>query len=929
MAVSPSAVQIDLARDSYFAEFTLQTFKDRYLVGDETSPQQAFARACAAFADNIEHAQRLYNYVSQGWFMFATPLLSNGGTKRGLPISCFLTYAEDSLASITDHWTEITFLSAKGGGIGGYWGELRGNGEKTSKGSASSGIIPFITVIDRLILAVSQGGTRRGSYAAYIDVHHPEIEEFAAGRKPTGGDENRKFLNLHNAVNLTDEFMYAVRDDLPFQLRSPKTGLPIKTVSARGLWKQLIELRKQTGEPYFFFVDTANRALPEAQKKLGLKVHQSNLCVGPETEVLTSSGYVPIGAIAGRVASVWNGENYSSVEVVQTNVPGQPEELVRVFFTDGAFLDCTPYHKFYTASGEMVRAGQLKDGTVLEAVNHPIIDAAPVQLNEVGYACGYATFRGFEDKNRLNVFVAEGQDAVARNLLANSDDSDLTDDGMYIRYEPGFLETGDAPLWGMQNDRLSWFAGALDAAGEFVTTPDGSFYTILTPDVDLVRQMRLVALECGLHPHVRIGDTHGAFMLPAGDLLTLRPYLARVWDETADAALRELSAEVKFPAPVVADVTPLPWKTDTFCFSEPERQRGTFNGYLTGNCTEITLPTGRDNTGRMRTAVCCLSSVNGETYDEWKDDSNFIEDMMRMLDNALQVFIEEAPPEMANAVYSAIQERSIGLGLLGFHAYLQKQMIAFESQEARNVNTGMFQNIRAKADAASLKLGAERGEAPDMKGTGERFAHKLAIAPNASSSILCRNTSPSIEPFRANAYLHKTLSGSFPVKNPYLVQALAELGLDNDEIWKSIVADEGSIQNLGVWIEDKAHYLVGNKLVPAATWEKIVAVFKTFTEIDMRWVIQLAADRGPSICQAQSVNLAFPHDAEAEYISEVHYMAWEMGLKSLYYFRSTTPRRAENTNTAVERAKVVGFEPPTNTLSLNAADDSTCLACEA
>lgn len=941
MAVSPSVVQIDPARDSYFADFTLQTFKDRYLVGDETSPQQAFARACAAFADDAAHARRLYNYVSNGWFMFATPLLSNGGTSRGLPISCFLTYAEDSLENITDHYKEITFLSAKGGGIGGYWGALRGNGEKTSRGSQSSGIIPFIGVIDRLILAVSQGGTRRGSYAAYIDVWHPEIEEFAAGRKPTGGDENRKFLNLHNAVNLTDEFMYAVRDDLPFQLRSPKTGLPVKTVSARGLWKQLIELRKQTGEPYFFFVDTANRALPQAQRELGLRVHQSNLCVGPNTEVLTKTGYVPIAAISGETAEVWNGEQFSVVKIEQTNSPGEFQEMVRVHFKDGAFIDCTPYHKFYTASGELVRAGQLRDGTVLESVHHPIIDPAPFKLDKRAYAEGYATFRGFGDKNRLNVFVADHDEEVAKRLLYNSVDADESAEagGMFIRYEPGVLDTGMLPILGDQAVRLSWFAGAFDAAGEFITTEDGSFYTILTPDVDLVREMRLLGLECGLHPQIRVGQEHASLMLPVGDLLLLRPYSGRIWDESADAALLELSTNgAVFESPTVVDVTPLPWKSDTYCFSESLRERGTFNGYLTGNCTEITLATGRDNTGQMRTAVCCLSSVNGETFDEWKDDPNFIEDMMRMLDNALEVFIQDAPKEMANAVYSAIRERSVGLGLLGFHAFLQKNRIAFESQAARDINIEMFKNIRAKADAASLKLGAERGQAPDMAGTGERFAHKLAIAPNASSSILCRNTSPSIEPFRANAYLHKTLSGSFPVKNPYLIQELQALGLDTDEVWKRIIGNEGSIQNLFDTDEDdnpiivSSHYVIDGVKVPIAAWREIMAIFKTFTEIDMRWVVVLAADRGPFICQAQSVNLAAAHDADAEYLSEIHWMAWELGLKSLYYLRSTTPRRAENTNTKIERINLhadhVESVEPTNTLSVNPADDSTCLSCE-
>jgi ribonucleoside-diphosphate reductase alpha chain len=310
MAVEPSSVRINLTRDELFDDFTLQTLRDRYMVPGETSPQHAFARASAAFADDDAHAQRLYDYVSKGWFMFATPLLSNGGTARGLPISCFLSTAEDSREGIFDHWTETGWLSSVGGGVGGYWGGLRSNGEKTSHGSSSTGAIPFIATVDRLILAVSQGGTRRGSYAAYLDISHPEIEEFITFRKPSG-DENRKATNLHNAVCVTDEFMVAVRDDLPFDLRDPKSKNIIKTLQARELWHLLMETRKQTGEPYLFFVDTANRALPEPQKKKGLRVYQSNLCVAPDTPILTEAGYKPIGSLKGEEVDVWNGEAWS------------------------------------------------------------------------------------------------------------------------------------------------------------------------------------------------------------------------------------------------------------------------------------------------------------------------------------------------------------------------------------------------------------------------------------------------------------------------------------------------------------------------------------------------------------------------------------------------------------------------------------------
>ena len=939
MPADRSSIRLNLTRDEVFDEFTLQTFRDRYLIPGETSPQEAFARASAAFADDDAHAQRLYDYVSKGWFMFATPLLSNGGTKRGLPISCFLTTAEDSRAGIFDHWTETGWLSSVGGGVGGYWGGVRSNGAKTSHGSASTGVIPFISTIDRLILSVSQGGTRRGSYAAYMDINHPEVVEFITGRKPTGGDENRKFTNLHNALCITDDFMRAVAEEGSFDLIDPKTKAVTETVQARDLWRLAMETRKQTGEPYFFFVDHANAALPEPQKAKGLTVKQSNLCVTPQTEILTRNGYMPIGALKDQSVDVWNGEDWSGVTVQKT---GEAQELVRVWFEDGSHLDCTPYHKFYTTEHGMVHAGELTPGMVLEPANHPTVvnpNDADYDVN-TAYTAGYATFTGFEDKNRLSIYARETDDFVLKRLMAVSVDSqaDTVSEGVYVRFEPKTIPSGRAPLRWSQQARLAWFAGALDSAAEWIDLeqPDAtgyaSYLSLASTDAELVREMRLAALEAGLTPRVRITDTGAGFMLNVYDVhrLVNKGLLVRQQSRLPENHIGKLT-----PLPAVVDVQPLAWKSDTYCFTETQRSRGVFNGVLTGNCTEITLATGRDETGAKRTAVCCLSSVNGEKFPEWSGVETFIPDLMRMLDNCLEEFITNAPPELAYAVYSATQERSVGLGLLGFHALLQRNMVAFESNEAREINKMIFRHIRADADKASLVLGAERGEAPDMAGTGERFAHKMAIAPNASSSILCGNTSPSVEPWRANAYLQKTLSGSFAVKNPFLVRELAKRNLDTAEVWKAIVADEGSIQGLGIKIvplDGPAVYDVFGTLVDADDWEHVQRVFKTFTELDMRWVVQHARDRQADIDQAQSINLAFPHDADAGYTSEVHYMAWDPDLegaplKSLYYYRSTTPKRAENTNSKVER-KVIAEEPQGLGLSANPLDDSTCVACE-
>jgi ribonucleoside-diphosphate reductase alpha chain len=587
MSVPPTEVSIDLGRDAALTPHAIETLKDRYLFGDETSPQEGFARAAAAFADDSDHANRIYDYVSRGWFMFATPLLSNGGTTRGLPISCYLNYMDDSRDGIFDHYKETGWLSSLGGGVGGYIGDIRSKGEVTSKKSRTSGGIPFVTVIDRLMLAFSQGDTRRGSYAGYLDISHPEIEEWMAIRKPSGGDANRKALNLHHAVVIPDDFMERVLADQPWDLVDPHSGNVRKTVSARGLFRELVETRHQTGEPFILFGDTANRALPAALKAKGLKINHSNLC------------------------------------------------------------------------------------------------------------------------------------------------------------------------------------------------------------------------------------------------------------------------------------------------------------------TEIMLPTSKD-----RTAVCCLSSVNLAKFDEWKGDTQFIEDLMRMLDNCLTQFIEEAPPQLWRAVASAKAERSVGLGAMGLHTFFQDRNLPWGSDLARAYNVMLFEHLKLMTDAASRKLAIERGEPDDMIGTGERFAHKMAVAPNASSSIFLQ-ISPSAEQWSVNAYNHKTLTGSAMVRNPSLVALLTSKGLNTEAIWQSILAEGGSVQHLTDELSDMERM-----------------VYQTSFETDQRLTVEMANDRAPLIDQGQSVNLFFPAEVEADYLLETHVNAWLGGTKSLYYVRSQTAKRAENVNTAVERIHLVMPEA------------QECVACE-
>jgi ribonucleoside-diphosphate reductase alpha chain len=564
-------VRCDRSRDALLTEFGRATLDDRYLLPGE-GYQDLFARVASYYGDDAGHAQRIYDYISRMWFMPATPVLSNGGTTRGLPISCFLNEASDSLEGIVALWNENVWLASKGGGIGSYWGNLRSIGERVGQNGKTSGVIPFIRVMDSLTLAISQGSLRRGSAAVYLPVNHPEIEEFVEIRRPTGGDPNRKALNLHHGLLVSDAFMRAVEAGEDWALISPKDGSIVRKISARALWIRILTARVETGEPYLVFADHVNNARPEWQKLAGLEVKTSNLC------------------------------------------------------------------------------------------------------------------------------------------------------------------------------------------------------------------------------------------------------------------------------------------------------------------SEITLPTGVDQHGQERTAVCCLSSLNLETWFEWHDHPAFIEDVMRFLDNVLQDFIDRAPPGMERARYAAMRERSVGLGVMGFHSFLQAQGVPFESVIAKVWNKRMFRHIRAQADAASRTLAEERGACPDAEEYGfiERFSNKIAIAPTASISIIAGNASPGIEPIAANVFLQKTLSGSFSVRNHYLQRVLQKYGRDDEDTWSSITLNKGSVQRLDFLTQSEKD------------------VFKTAFELDQRWVIEHAADRTPYVCQSQSVNLFLPADIHKRDLHQIHFLAWRRGLKSLYYCRSLSMQRADN-----------------------------------
>ncbi len=598
-------IKIDRSKDENLTSFGKATLSDRYL-GFNESYQDLFARVASHYADDNLHAQRLYNYISNLWFMPATPILSNGGTKRGLPISCFLNEANDSLHGILDLWSENVWLAARGGGIGSYWGNLRSIGEKIGKVGKTSGIIPFIKVMDSLTLAISQGSLRRGSAACYLPIDHPEIEEFIEMRRPTGGDTNRRSLNLHHGILISDAFMRAVETDDQWALRSPKDGSIQTTLSARNLWIRLLTARVETGEPYIVYIDTVNRQIPQHHKLAGLNVKTSNLC------------------------------------------------------------------------------------------------------------------------------------------------------------------------------------------------------------------------------------------------------------------------------------------------------------------SEITLPTGIDRDGKDRTAVCCLSSLNLEKYEEWKDDKIFIEDVMRFLDNVLTDFINKAPDSFKHAKYAAMRERSVGLGTMGLHSYFQQKNIPFGSVMSKVWNKKIFSNIQQKVDEASKNIAEERGACPDANDYGikERFSNKTAIAPTASTSIICGGASPGVEPIAANSYTHKTLSGSYNVRNKYLSKVLEKYGKNTDEIWSSITTSQGSVSHLDFLTKEQKE------------------VFKTAFEINQNWIIELGSDRTPNISQAQSINIFVPADVHKRELHQIHFQAWKKGLKSLYYCRSKSIQRAENINSGSSTDVVKNVYSNKKELENDSDKYEECLSCQ-
>lgn len=906
---------IDYDRDKDLPEQSQKLLSKYYCQKGETSPQEAFARASVAYCmGDMELAQRIYDAVSRGHFMFASPVLSNaplpGKKPKALPISCFLTYVEDSLEGLIDeHTPEVRWLSVKGGGVGGHWSDVR------SVSDIAPGPMPFLHTIDADMTAYRQGRTRKGSYAAYLDVSHPEIVEFVQMRIPTG-DVNRKNLNLHHGVNLSDKFMRAVENDETWQLVDPHDGSVRDEMPARRLWELILETRYRTGEPYLNFIDTANRALPEPLKKLGLKIHGSNLCVTPETGILTNRGYLPIAELVNKKVKVWNGKEFSETVVRKTGVN---QKIIKIVTDSGQELECTEYHNFYLVKGygkepERVSARDLKPGDRLIKFDLPVIEGS--KNLSFAYQNGFFTGDGTETKDgRGSKIYLYGKKMGLLHLFEGSATKIYKEDGRISVYHPTedkfFVPDSSYTV----KSRLDWLAGWLDADGCVYRNGDNEQIVAASINKEFLIKTQLMLQTLGVHSKVQKMADAGKRMLPANDgslqnkefdckeayrliinssdsfrLLDLGLSLHRLEIKKREPQ-REASHFIK-----IQEVRDEGRISDTYCFTEEKRNMGMFNGLLTGNCNEIHLPTGPD-----RTAVCCLSSLNLEKYDEWKK-TGLVRDLIRFLDNVLEVFIQNAPDSIQRARYSAQRERSLGLGAMGLHSLFQKNMVAFESKEAKDLNEEVFSFIKKEAVKETKKLGKEKGEAPDMKGSGRRNSHLLAIAPNANSSNIL-GCSPSIEKWKANAFTSRTRVGSDFIQNKYLKRELAKLGKDTEEVWSSITTNGGSVQHLD--------------FLP----QKVKEVFKTAIEIDQMKVIELAADRQRHLCQGQSLNVFFKAGESRASLHKVHFAAWKLGCKGMYYLRTEASNRAENVASKIERVKLQDFEN-------KGSESDECVACE-
>jgi len=931
-----------------FSDHAISLLENYYMMDDEKTPSEAFKRASDAFCGgDKELASRILSYVENGWFMFSSPILSNarleGQKKSGLPISCFLTYVDDSLEGLISHSEELRWMSVMGGGVGGHWSNVRSVSDK------APGPIPFIKTIDSDVEAYRQGKTRKGSYAAYMDVSHPDIIEFLNIRVPTGGDTNRKCFNLNNAVNLTDAFMTAVVENKEWNLIDPHTKQIKETVQARELWQRILEVRFRTGEPYFFFSDTANKHLPQPLKDKGLKIHGSNLCIAGSDRVVTNKGYLTAKELydLGEELEVFDGtasQKATAMQLIEKDVA-----TYKITLKNGLEHTVTGYHKIKTEKGD-IACDDLKigdrvfiqsnkglfgtinmedeafllgqyhaDGTQYQDIimldlwedDFDLVLEIEERFARVHKKYGCDTY---EVKNQHGTVCTRGREpAVFTNCTVNQ--STVAKKRLASKTLKKALDFTKAtiPYWIWESDEATqWqYVRGLFYADGTVSVGGGKgepiYLSITNVNLPFIKELQILLRNLGMPFSLHISAEEGMKLMPDGRggykeyacktayrLVCGSKNACLVFEEKTNFLTRRgVNIENKVwrdNSRKVSEVISIEYAghQDVYCLTVDSKENHfVSNGFITHNCNEIFLATDKD-----RSAVCCLSSLNVEYFDEWKNTS-IVEDCITYLDNVLQYFIDNAPqPQMKRAVYSAIQERSLGLGAMGFHSYLQRKNIAFESPIAKGVNKKIFSLIKERAVKQTELLAKERGEYLDGVGYGRRNSHLLAIAPNANSAIIL-DTSPSIEPWKSNAFTHRTRAGAFLSKNKYLDKILLDKNMPKEEydaIWQSIILNQGSVQHLECLTD----------------YQK--AVFKTAFELDQMWLIEHGADRQEFICQGQSLNLFFPAGSDKAYVNAVHLMAWKKGLKGLYYLRTSTGVVAEKVSTKIERKALKDYD---------------------
>lgn len=1002
-------LKLDRSRDDLLTDFSKATLKDRYLLKEE-SFQDLFGRVACAYSDDQDHAQRMYEYMSKLWFMPATPILSNGGTKRGLPISCFLNHVSDSLNDITDVWTENVHLASNGGGIGTYWGDVRSMGENVRENGKTTGIIPYIKVMDSISLSVSQGSVRKGSAAVYIPIHHPEIIEFLEIRRPTGGDPNRKSLNLHHGVVIDDKFMEALEKDSDYDLLSPKDKKVIRSVKARDLWERLLTARVETGEPYILFSDSINNNKPEHQKFLELDIKTSNLCFSGDNMILTQSGYKKLRDLWIEDGEAkYRDKNLKNIKIVNRNgivdatqiyKTSDSSEVFEVEFSKGYKVRATLDHNFILRDNSRVKLKDLKIGDFVNLSNKTSFGdfSDKIYAELAGFVIGGGSLCKSDNKikailrlwnddiNKYEKYWSKLLDKLfwSQNYDTSLGSTNKKQDSIF-KFNKKFIEqfnynrasVGSFTLGRMlSNDGInvgdkhnipnsiyrgteevicSFLRGIFSADGYVGYYENKKSCVIFLDQVDkrFLEQIQILLLQIGITTSLKslhkdrkslmnngkggksLYQANASYRLSITSRDNIEKFLNKIKfvqeekNEKIQSYLKSTigsnNSFIKFYDKIKS--ISYVGEEETFCLTEKNNNEVVVNGIVIGQCSEIVLPTGYDYINNKRTAVCCLSSFNLEYYEEWKDNDKIYEDVIKFIDNVLSDFIYNSPKEFINSKYSALMERSVGIGVMGFHSYLQSKLIPIESALSIGINKNIFKNLKSKLDFYNEKLGEEKGSNIDylvschikhkkldikkdknsieklvqsylknkilfskfrnkiktdtlyFKKLGykpKRFSNITSIAPTASISIICGATSPSIEPIFENCFVQKTLSGSFIMKNKYLRLLLKEKELDNEETWTSILSNNGSVQHLDFLEENEK------------------SVFKTAFEINQVHLIKLMGDRAEFIDQACSNNIFVKGNCSKDYLHQIHYLAWKnRKIKSLYYCRSSSIKSAE------------------------------------